>query len=529
MWRKFVALPLAIILLCLSGPLTAVAGEYAGSNIVTNNIHDHEYGQNSYVSDSYIANNGDGTFSRVENMGDIILVEKYNASCRLLSQMTVPFELSMFGGFYSGANYNYLVFGQPNPSQSTALECVRIVKYSKNWVRLGYVSVTNCNTTIPFYGCGTDICEYGNYLYVRMGHQTYADASGIARQATMTISCRMDTFQVVDVQSGLSGMTYGCIENTGATYIDVADGVLAVADHSLVSPYGIVVSRYGNNASNGRFQSSCANASFLGSVGSATGYLSSFSLGGFESSAQYYLVAGNTNPQDGTSSNQNVFVAAIPKNGFSSANVSFSYLTGYAYGVMESTVTPYLVKINSNMFLVLWETREGYSDTGVVHYAFVDGRGQRTSDVKSMNGCLSDCQPAVVGNKVVWYTTNGANMRLYTIPLSDNTSAQQVYVTGQNRIGGVDYSAVFDFNYYINRYPDIRVLMGNNPEAALQHFITSGMAEGRQGCENFNVAVYRENYSDLQAAFGNNLQLYYLHFMTSGNSEGRNARTRINP
>ena len=120
-------------------------------------------------------------------------------------------------------------------------------------------------------------------------------------------------------------------------------------------------------------------------------------------------------------------------------------------------------------------------------------------------------------------------MRLYTIPLSDNTSAQQVYVTGQNRIGGVDYSAVFDFNYYINRYPDIRVLMGNNPEAALQHFITSGMAEGRQGCENFNVAVYRENYSDLQAAFGNNLQLYYLHFMTSGNSEGRNARTRINP
>ena len=105
MWRKFVALPLTIILLFLSGPLTTVAGEYAGSNIVTNNIHDHEYGQNSYVSDSYIANNGDGTFSRVENMGDIILVEKYNASCRLISQMTVPFELSLFGGFYSGANY----------------------------------------------------------------------------------------------------------------------------------------------------------------------------------------------------------------------------------------------------------------------------------------------------------------------------------------------------------------------------------------------------------------------------------------
>lgn len=89
--------------------------------------------------------------------------------------------------------------------------------------------------------------------------------------------------------------------------------------------------------------------------------------------------------------------------------------------------------------------------------------------------------------------------------------------------GTVDYSAVFDADYYAEHYPDLQAAFGNDEAALLNHFITCGMAEGRQGCAEFNVQVYRAEYEDLQAAFGENLPAYYLHFIVCGKAEGRTA------
>ena len=50
---------------------------------------------------------------------------------------------------------------------------------------------------------------------------------------------------------------------------------------------------------------------------------------------------------------------------------------------------------------------------------------------------------------------------------------------------------------------------GNTAEAALQHFIKYGMAEGRRGNEIFDVHFYKDNNIDLQNAFGDNWYLYY--------------------
>ena len=524
--KKVMGLTLALLIGSLS-VLHADAGEYTGSNVVTNNIHDHNYSTNDQVSDSYLFNNGDGTFTRLENMGDIILIEKYNASYRLVYQGTVGFELSIFGGFYAGQNYNYLIFGQQNPTQNNQLECIRIVKYSKNWVRIGSVAVTNCNTTIPFYGSGTDICENGNMLYIRTGHQTYADGNGVRHQADMLITYQTDTNQIKAVQSNLPGSAYGVVENSGAQYIDATGGVVTMVDHRVGNPGSMIVSKI-NIMSNGvpNHGYACSQATAITVPGA-----SSCTLGGYEVSGQYYLVAGSCSSLDGLSSNKNVFVAAIPKNTFSTAAVQLSFLTGYAYGELKTVENPYLVKVNSEQFVLLWETRSGYTDLEEVSYVFLNGAGQMTSQVKTMHGCLSDCQPIVFNNQIVWYVTNAASMKIYTLPLSagqQTVPASQVVVnTGANIYRGVDYSAVFDFNYYINRYPDMRIFYANDQKGALQHFVQNGMAEGRQGCENFDVNIYRNNYPDLQAAFGNDLKSYYMHFITNGNTEGRNARTRI--
>lgn len=89
---------------------------------------------------------------------------------------------------------------------------------------------------------------------------------------------------------------------------------------------------------------------------------------------------------------------------------------------------------------------------------------------------------------------------------------------------GVDYSAVFDYNYYISNNGDIKAAFGNDDVAVLSHFVNYGMSEGRRASEEFDVNVYKRNYSDLRSAFGNDLRSYYIHYMTNGKAEGRTAK-----
>lgn len=95
---------------------------------------------------------------------------------------------------------------------------------------------------------------------------------------------------------------------------------------------------------------------------------------------------------------------------------------------------------------------------------------------------------------------------------------------GRTVYNGVDYSAVYDFNYYINAYGDLRAAFGTDDTAALEHFITYGMQEGRQASDSFNVGVYRNRYGDLRQAYGTDLAQYYRHYITYGIGEGRSAR-----
>ncbi len=90
---------------------------------------------------------------------------------------------------------------------------------------------------------------------------------------------------------------------------------------------------------------------------------------------------------------------------------------------------------------------------------------------------------------------------------------------------GVDYSAVYSFEYYIGKYPDLNAVFANNPVGALQHFLTNGINENRQAHENFNIVAYKNNYSDLRAAFGNNNKAYVDHYISNGIQEGRDAKT----
>lgn len=89
---------------------------------------------------------------------------------------------------------------------------------------------------------------------------------------------------------------------------------------------------------------------------------------------------------------------------------------------------------------------------------------------------------------------------------------------------GIDYSPVYDYSYYKNKYIDLQKAFGTNKDAYFKHFCTYGMKEGRQASSSFNVQNYKSRYSDLSKAFGNDLPLYYKHYIKFGISEKRNAK-----
>ena len=122
------------------------------------------------------------------------------------------------------------------------------------------------------------------------------------------------------------------------------------------------------------------------------------------------------------------------------------------------------------------------------------------------------------------YNYNGT---LYWVQLFgiDDASSESTMSAPETIYNGVDYSGVYDYDYYISTYGDIKAAYGSDSKAALQHFVLFGMREGRQGNSEFNVTYYKNRYVDLRSAFGNDLVAYYTHYIYCGKNEGRDAHT----
>lgn len=156
-----------------------------------------------------------------------------------------------------------------------------------------------------------------------------------------------------------------------------------------------------------------------------------------------------------------------------------------------------------------------------VNCGMAEGRqGKENFNVNSYRNQYADLR-AAFGNNLksyyMHYITNGKKEGRQGTGCKTLQGATTVY-------NGVDYSAVYDYNYYTKKYSDIKAAFGDDDIAVLAHFVNYGMSEGRRASEEFDVNVYKQNYSDLRSAFGNDLKSYYMHYMTNGKVEGRTAK-----
>lgn len=155
-----------------------------------------------------------------------------------------------------------------------------------------------------------------------------------------------------------------------------------------------------------------------------------------------------------------------------------------------------------------------------IQYGMAEGRqGSSQFDVYSYKNLYPDLRAAF-----------GNNLKSYYMHYISSGKSEGRKATGVNTLqnpittyNGIDYSAVYDYNYYLKKYSDLAKIYTNDDIGLLAHFVNCGMSEGRQAKASFDVFSYRNQYQDLRVAFGNNLKSYYMHYISNGKAEGRKA------
>ena len=355
-----------------------------------------------------------GGFDRVEYVeGTGIVVARYDASLNPLSEQTIQPELPLYGGSFSGSQYNFLLYGQNNPTESNGVEVLRIVRYTKDWQRLDHCSVYGANTTIPFNAGGADFSEANGRLYLHTCHEMYTTEDGKNHQANMTFVLDIASMAVVDQWYDIMNVKWGYVSHSFSQYVQADQEYLFRLDHGDDYPRSVVLTR-------SKTDQPVTDVSYLellqieGAPGAnATGV----SLGGMALSPYSVLVVGNSVPQNRyytANSHRNIFLAVTDRDMTGSDLI---WLTSHTEKDDITVRTPQIIAVTADTFLILWEQLDPSRYISVRTCAMlVNSEGSALCDPVEIDVRLSDCQPVVTGDGLVtWYVTDGTTLRFYQL------------------------------------------------------------------------------------------------------------------
>lgn len=441
-WRRRIAALLsAVLLISLGGRYTPVVNA-AETGAVSNNIHHEDYYEDSgnWASNvkSYLYQERGGNLVRVEEIDSTLVVETYNSSTfALIDKKTIPMELPLFGGFYAGDEYNYIVFGQANPDENDEIEVFRLVQYGKDWTKVKSAGLSDVNTTLPFVSGSLRFCEYQDMIYVRTSHRMYRSNDGVNHQANATFAYNEKTGEFKTAYMGsLNLPEIGCVNRSYNQFIKVDNGQIVALDHMADDPRSLMVFRYHAPANGNIFGDACSVVKACSLEGGVSETYTGAAAGGFEVSSSHYLVAYQSVDQKGDfhGNGRNIYLSKIPRSDFAGPYVQNEKITTYTSSEFGSVSNPVLVKLSNNSFVMLWEkydltkvsdTDPNSKGTNTIQFIKLDNAGNHPEGIQSVSGSLSDCQPIVNGNKLIWYVTQNSMPKFYTLDLSTNSITEK--------------------------------------------------------------------------------------------------------
>lgn len=389
--------------------------------VTNNNLTSFYYPRWSSPVTDYVYVHNDQTLTAVE-AGEKIKITTYNSNFELLSSAELPYELPIFGAFYSGEKYNYIAYGQTNTEQNPSKEVIRIVKYDKNFKKIDSLSILGrtISTTIPFDAGSGRIAEKDHTLVFHTSRERYTSSDGLNHQSQLTFV--IDTNTMV-VKNDTSLFQKNHVSHSFDQYVlfDGQDHVLL--DHGDAYPRSIVIQK-----GNGFNYIERDVVNIPGAIGAN---MTGVSIGGFEQSSSSYLVAYNSMDHAkataytsfeviGTDEQKrDIKIAAIPRDNIENGTITYTHIASYI-GTEKRASIPKLVKINEGKFMLLWQEFESndHNAQSILKYVYLDHQGKMQGGIEEKKYFhLSTVQPIVHNHKVIWYTDNGANRTFYTIPI----------------------------------------------------------------------------------------------------------------
>lgn len=370
---------------------------------------------------SYLFANSDGTIGAVD-IRDKVNIDTYDLQYKHISSKSIDFELPIFGAFYSGNNYNYIVYGQENREEDDNKEVIRIVKYNKDFTRVDSASVKGGEsfTIVPFYASSGEMAEKGNELVFHSSRLRYKTEDGLNHQSQLTIILDTDTMTVVNHTGEYQPNHVSHSFNQLARY----DDTHVLLDHGDGAPRSIVLNKQ-------KSAHEYAAVDLFKIPGEFGDNYTGVSIGGFEVSTNSYIAVinsidhGYAAKETGSNEQRDVILCTVPKDKLDSSYVEQVKITEYI-GTDRYPSIPALVKINDDMLMVLWQeiyankSFDIYNVYGDVKYMIIDGRGNPIGSVQTLSDMtLSSCNPILLGDKVIWYTNQNNNRVFYTIPTGD--------------------------------------------------------------------------------------------------------------
>jgi N-acetylmuramoyl-L-alanine amidase len=166
----------------------------------------------------------------------------------------------------------------------------------------------------------------------------------------------------------------------------------------------------------------------------------------------------------------------------------------------------------------------GFDDAATLKYFVKTGmksgqQGNKAFDVQS----YAYANPSVrkkYKNKLASYYTHyistGKKKKLRASGVTKMSGFATVYK-------GTNYKHVYDYNYYVKAYPNVKKKYGFDDATALKHFVGTGMKKAYRAKSSFNVLAYRKRYKNLRKLYKKSYKSYYLHYIKKGKKQGLKA------
>jgi hypothetical protein len=438
-----IAMVLSVVTVIVSSSVVMADAEIVTSSDFVSTSYSHDYSRWASFIRSYLVGCDDGRLMRVYLGSKGYYVEYYDSNFNLLESKTIDKELSLLGGFYAGKDAYYIVSGQNNPDELADVECFRITKYDKNWNRITSVGLYDCNTYVPFDAGSLRMTEASGYLFIRTSHTMYKSDNGYHHQANVTIQLDESTMKITDSFTNVGNSSYGYVSHSFNQFIKTDGNHIVAVDHGDAYPRSLALIKYKTDFTSGQFCSnigywwdsnkhavvnnSCDVTDLLTISGQIGDNTTNATIGGFEISDTSYIVAASSINQEKQEGLKNIYILTESKE---DGTVKSNQITDIS-GKYNAT-SPYLVKINNNKFMVMWTIK----NDNTVYYTYIDGDGNVISDINTMSGQLSDCEPIVYNGMVLWYICSNKKITFYGINTDGTTFGDELKASMTASDGG---------------------------------------------------------------------------------------------